>query len=238
MDSSNSNNLTTNTNTLNNDLETSQNNTFNEETNNNSPEPHISAFRQRRSLMPLPYPRPTLSYYTGPYSGSTNSTPSVANIPEIIERLRSQLNIQDEHNEHIVLPPLVQQITQTSMSSPSSIPYPINTDQGLTDDKVEKIKEIIKDLQTFKASLASTWEAMDSKLELARGYINLLQDELTNKTNKCKVCYSNEANILLLPCSHLGLCKQCHETVNNQVGDVKCPFCRTSSRGYINIIIP
>jgi baculoviral IAP repeat-containing protein 7/8 len=38
----------------------------------------------------------------------------------------------------------------------------------------------------------------------------------------CKVCYVNEANVLIIPCKHLTICSHCLKSLSN------CPICRES----------
>lgn len=42
-----------------------------------------------------------------------------------------------------------------------------------------------------------------------------------NEKNACILCYDNEKDIVLLPCSHLAICRQCKQFINDL-----CPICR------------
>lgn len=44
----------------------------------------------------------------------------------------------------------------------------------------------------------------------------------------CKICYGEErANVLMLPCGHLGMCHSCLEKLPSSTnGQTTCPFCR------------
>lgn len=49
----------------------------------------------------------------------------------------------------------------------------------------------------------------------------------------CKICYKYTATVVVLPCSHLGLCHKCYDKINN-----KCPFCITPIDSIIKINTP
>jgi hypothetical protein len=43
----------------------------------------------------------------------------------------------------------------------------------------------------------------------------------------CKICHGEErANVLLLPCGHLGMCHSCSKKMFHSQPHPKCPFCR------------
>ncbi len=55
----------------------------------------------------------------------------------------------------------------------------------------------------------------------------------------CCICQTNVSNILLLPCKHLCLCKDCFENVRTNQADTNqshhCPMCRTHVENYWRI---
>ena len=40
-------------------------------------------------------------------------------------------------------------------------------------------------------------------------------------SRKCKVCHEEDACVVLVPCGHLAICKNCGDSVN------RCPVCRS-----------
>jgi len=51
---------------------------------------------------------------------------------------------------------------------------------------------------------------------------------------KCKICFVNEANIVMLPCKHIGTCKECIKTCAT-ISTCTCPFCRQEITDYISL---
>ena len=47
----------------------------------------------------------------------------------------------------------------------------------------------------------------------------------------CKVCYETDADMLLLPCSHLCSCKSCTDQVENS----NCPVCRKYIKAVVRV---
>ena len=47
-----------------------------------------------------------------------------------------------------------------------------------------------------------------------------IEDKKNIDDRKCKICFENLANMLILPCSHLGVCETCTAKLK------QCPFCR------------
>ena len=42
---------------------------------------------------------------------------------------------------------------------------------------------------------------------------------------KCKICYENEGDYLLVPCGHKGLCSRCCDKI--LTSSSQCPICKT-----------
>ena len=42
----------------------------------------------------------------------------------------------------------------------------------------------------------------------------------------CVICQSNKKDIVLLPCNHYIICKECEENNYNITRERKCPICR------------
>ena len=52
---------------------------------------------------------------------------------------------------------------------------------------------------------------------------NFKTTETDDETKACKVCLTNEANCLIIPCCHKVACSDCIKLLPNK----KCPVCRT-----------
>ncbi|XP_065683470.1 uncharacterized protein LOC136096235 [Hydra vulgaris] len=52
--------------------------------------------------------------------------------------------------------------------------------------------------------------------------------------SKCKVCYVNRLEVLILPCRHFSLCHRCKEilSLNN---DKRCPICRADIAEFVSV---
>ena len=43
----------------------------------------------------------------------------------------------------------------------------------------------------------------------------------------CRVCYSNKIDIILFPCNHLIMCKNCLDSLSDiETAELLCPFCQ------------
>ena len=93
---------------------------------------------------------------------------------------------------------------------------------------------------------------VNSSFETIRSYIETLQNTITEKSRRiedleniaaqsnqlCKICYAQPCSVIYLPCCHFGMCRTCNsQTATNEEGK-QCPFCRTTSYGFLNCIIP
>ena len=69
-----------------------------------------------------------------------------------------------------------------------------------------------------------------------------IKDELDELKDsfKCKICYSNNIDCILEPCSHIVSCKQCidHMRDISQTGDINCPVCNAAVFDYKKIYLP
>jgi len=66
---------------------------------------------------------------------------------------------------------------------------------------------------------------------LEKKEFKLLQPFSKIKHNTCRICKTNNINIILFPCKHYGMCDSCEITMN------KCPFCSTSIQYTKKIIM-
>ena len=51
-------------------------------------------------------------------------------------------------------------------------------------------------------------------LELKKVKVNVVD-------RRCKICLNAEANVVLIPCGHIAICKECAPSLKK-----KCPICR------------
>lgn len=56
---------------------------------------------------------------------------------------------------------------------------------------------------------------------------------------RCIICLENEIIYTLQPCSHLGLCHSCAQTLQSRSrGEELCPICRTPIEAYQRVFLP
>ena len=64
-------------------------------------------------------------------------------------------------------------------------------------------------------------------------------DTNTNARLQCVICLENEVIYSLQPCSHLGLCHSCAQTLQSRSrGEELCPICRTPIEAYQRVFLP
>ena len=79
--------------------------------------------------------------------------------------------------------------------------------------------------------------------------ITLLQNKNTDLKNEntdfkkkflCSICFTNTINIILNPCGHITICKDCIEGMIQHSSDssIKCPLCNNNIEIYNNIFLP
>lgn len=56
-----------------------------------------------------------------------------------------------------------------------------------------------------------------------------------NRSMECKICMTNAADIVLIPCGHSGLCAECLRTMMAKDSCASCPFCRQTIKTVANI---
>ncbi|CAF1181349.1 unnamed protein product [Rotaria sordida] len=64
-----------------------------------------------------------------------------------------------------------------------------------------------------------------------------LQQELTNDSCLCIICYNNRKNIVLLPCRHLCVCVTCSKQLWNNTQKQTCPICRNQVDNLLEIFV-
>ena len=70
--------------------------------------------------------------------------------------------------------------------------------------------------------------------------IEILKDENTKLKTKflCKICFTNNINVILNPCGHIAICNACISGMVQYNTTVNCPLCNTCIETYNNIFIP
>ena len=64
-------------------------------------------------------------------------------------------------------------------------------------------------------------------------------DNNRNARLQCVICLENEIIYSLQPCSHLGLCHSCAQTLQSRSrGEELCPLCRTPIEAYQRVFLP
>lgn len=70
--------------------------------------------------------------------------------------------------------------------------------------------------------------------------INQIETDNNRNTRlQCVICLENEVIYSLQPCSHLGLCHTCAQTLQTRSrGEELCPICRTPIQSYQRVFLP
>ncbi|XP_034473357.1 uncharacterized protein LOC117780804 isoform X2 [Drosophila innubila] len=78
--------------------------------------------------------------------------------------------------------------------------------------------------------ICETWTYTDQKLSwlLQKFEVGAPQqsDSSSVRTDQCVVCLERRRNIVLLPCRHLCMCKECSQQLPRFEGGDRCPICR------------
>ena len=82
----------------------------------------------------------------------------------------------------------------------------------------QSMSRIEKQFKTMKKNVKDLCKKYKEKKEYSR---------------KCKICLSNDMEILYFPCAHLGCCAEC----DSKIRDMKCPFCREPIKGSLKCIL-
>lgn len=95
-------------------------------------------------------------------------------------------------------------------------------------DLEKKCQEISKTYNSFKSSSYLDIKLLKyeiSKLKRLNEEIQFNSNEIKNQY-LCVICQSNKKDIVLLPCNHYIICKECEENNYNITRERKCPICR------------
>lgn len=60
-----------------------------------------------------------------------------------------------------------------------------------------------------------------------------LQEEM-EQLQRCRICYTKEANAILMDCGHSGVCLDCAPRLRSRA----CPFCRRPVRDIKQVFMP
>ena len=135
------------------------------------------------------------------------------------KNLKSKNNLLTEHNKNL---------TNKLLRSNSIYNNLKNTYFGLNKLYIEKFNNVS---QTYTDNTV-----LENK-------ITMLEDKLTtaNHMFKCQICFSNTIDIILIPCYHIYICKECVEQIieNTDGGStVNCPVCNERIIEYKDIYLP
>ena len=135
------------------------------------------------------------------------------------KNLKSKINLLTEHN---------QKLTNKLLASNSIYNNLKNTYFGLNKVYIAKFNSV--------SQIYSDTTILENK-------INMLEDKLTTANNmfKCQICFSNIIDIVVMPCYHIYICKECVEQIieNTDGGSaVNCPVCNERIIEYKNIYLP
>ena len=133
--------------------------------------------------------------------------------------LTNKVNLLTEHNK---------KLTQTILNNNIQFNNFKNIYYGLSSIYVSRCNNIIHYLNDNSI--------LNNKLKMLEDRIETIQGMF-----KCKICFSNTINIILEPCLHIYICKECIDSIIENTDDsetVKCPVCNESITKYNNIYLP
>jgi hypothetical protein len=64
-----------------------------------------------------------------------------------------------------------------------------------------------------------------------------LQQELTNESCLCIVCWNDKKTVVLLPCKHLCVCVSCSKKLWDNTQKATCPICRTEVNNLLEVYV-
>ena len=90
--------------------------------------------------------------------------------------------------------------------------------------QVSKYEEYIGNLKNHYENKVNVLQEENSN-SLKRLETSIKKNEDIKKKYNCKICLSNESNILLMPCKHIAMCQSC-EFEHHRISGPICPICR------------
>jgi DNA-directed RNA polymerase subunit RPC12/RpoP len=135
------------------------------------------------------------------------------------KNLKSKINLLTEHN---------QKLTNKLLASNSIYNNLKNTYFGLNKLYIDKFNSVY---QTFNDN------------SILENKICMLEDKIvtTNNMFKCKICFGNIIDIIVMPCYHIYICSECIDQIIENTDDgasVNCPVCNERIIEYKNIYLP
>ena len=90
-------------------------------------------------------------------------------------------------------------------------------------DKTSEFESILNTISVINTNLKESSEKMLTTL-----------NELVGKTKCCSVCYTHEANFVMLPCGHATFCESCAQRGLNRG---RCFVCRSRVQSVTKIFL-
>ena len=104
-------------------------------------------------------------------------------------------------------------------------------------------KHLMEELDSVRSLLSDTAEEHARKLAQAeRSFSSALKEEKRNLEKQleaanvarlCQICFENNRDCIIMPCTHMLFCRKCVASVKLQ-GNNRCPSCRGPISGEIN----
>lgn len=106
----------------------------------------------------------------------------------------------------------------------------------LTKKKITLSEFLPQIIQIFnKSDLLQSSEVISSDEE---GDDFLNDDYLSEDISLCIICFNNKRDILLQPCNHLKICKDCYgKMAENCRSSILCPYCRTIVQNSVQVFL-
>ena len=154
----------------------------------------------------------------GFYYNKVNNTVCCYYCSLSISNINTILNIKNIHNKF-------------STRCPTVFDYSTNKRIKKNSNPLEVQKRFIFFL---KKKVANKSIEMDRLIEKNKELVCNKEKEIEElKSNMlCKVCFSNEMNIILFPCRHLLLCEECVVKIEQ-----KCPKCKASIENNFKVFL-
>jgi len=175
----------------------------------------------------------SLSNVISEFNKNINNTNK--NINDILSKISTandinyiMVNQKNLTNKNNLLTVHNQDLTRDILTSRKNYNILRNTYNGLSKLYVSKFNSVIE----------KTYEDSETQNK-----INLLEERVThlNKLFKCQICFNKCINVIILPCYHVYICKECLDQIIENTNDqdpVNCPVCNELIVEYKNIYLP
>ena len=157
------------------------------------------------------------------------------NINDILSKISTandinyiMINQKNLTNKNNLLTLHNQDLTRDILTSRKNYNTLRNTYNGLSKLYVSKFNSVIE----------KTYEDSETQNK-----IHLLEERIThlNTLFKCQICFNKSINVIILPCYHVYICKECLDQIIENTNDqdpVNCPVCNERIVEYKNIYLP